>query len=219
MIAAAGTLERASLHRRALRLETFTIAWNVIEAFVAVGAGVASGSVALVSFGVDSGIEVTSALGLFWRLRKAGPDADAVEESDAERKALYIVAATFFALAAYIAYESASSLVTDEEPDSSSVGLVLAVLSLAIMPTLAWWKQRTGKEMGSRALQADAIETWVCSYLSLALLLGVGLHAAFGWAWADPIAALAMLPVILYEGWETLREARKDEDDDDQDER
>lgn len=151
-MAAAGTLERARLHRRALWLETFTIAWNVIEAFVAVGAGLASGSVALVGFGVDSAIEVTSAGGLFWRLRKAGPDADAVEESDAERKALYIVAATFFALAAYIIYESSSSLIGDKGPDSSTVGFVLAVLSLAIMPMLAWAKQRTGKEMGSRAL-------------------------------------------------------------------
>ena len=200
---------RARLHRRALWLETFTIAWNVIEAIVAVGAGVASGSVALVGFGVDSAIEVTSAVGLFWRLRKAGPEADALEESDAERKALYTVAATFFALAAYIVYESFSSLLGDKEPDSSTVGVVLAVLSLGIMPILAWAKQRTGKEMGSRALQADAMETWVCSYLSLALLLGVGFHAAFGWAWADPLAALAMLPVILYEGWETLGEARE----------
>ncbi len=215
MIAPGGTLERARLHRRALWLEAFTIAWNVIEAFVAVGAGLASGSVALVGFGVDSAIEVTSAGGLFWRLRKAGPDAAAVEESDAERKALYIVAATFFALAAYIVYESVSSLLGDKEPDSSTVGVVLAVLSLAIMPMLAWWKQRTGKEMGSRALQADAIETWVCSYLSLALLLGVGLHVAFGWAWADPLAALTMLPVILYEGWETLQEAREHDDDED----
>ena len=212
-MAEAGTLERARLHRRALWLETFTIAWNVIEAFVAVGAGLASGSVALVGFGVDSAIEVTSAVGLFWRLHKAGPDADAIEESDAERKALCIVAATFFALAAYIVYDSFSSLLGDEEPDSSTVGVALAVLSLAIMPMLAWAKQRTGKEMGSRALQADAIETWVCSYLSLALLLGVGLHAAFGWAWADPLAALAMLPVILYEGWETLEEAREHDDD------
>ncbi|HEV2071018.1 MAG TPA: cation transporter [Acidimicrobiales bacterium] len=220
MMAAAGTLDRARLHRRALWLETFTIAWNVIEAIVAVGAGVASGSVALVGFGVDSAIEVASALGLFWRLRRAGPEANAVEESDAERKALYIVAATFFALAAYILYESFSSLLGDGEPDSSTVGVVLAVLSLAIMPMLASAKQRTGEDMGSRALQADAIETWVCSYLSLALLLGVGLHATFGWPWADPLAALAMLPVILYEGWETVEEARKrDGDEGDEGER
>jgi len=214
MIAARGSSRRVMLHRRALRLETFTIAWNVIEAIVAVGAGLATGSVALVSFGVDSAIEVTSAVGLFWRLRKAGPDADVGEETEAERRALYIVAGTFFALAAYITYESVDALVSGEEPDTSTVGLVLAVLSLAIMPTLAWWKQRTGKEMGSRALEADAIETWVCSYLSLALLVGVGLNAAFGWAWADPVAALLMLPVILYEGWETLREAREDHDED-----
>lgn len=215
VIAPRGSAQRVRLHRRAVRLETFTVAWNVIEAFVAVGAGLATGSVALVSFGVDSAIEVTSAVGLLWRLRKAGPDADVGEESDAERKALYVVAATFFTLAAYITYESVGALFSAEEPDTTTVGLVLAVLSLAIMPTLAWWKQRTGKEMGSRALGADAVETWVCSYLSLALLAGVGLHAAFGWAWADPVAALLMLPVILYEGWETLQEAREHDDDDD----
>jgi divalent metal cation (Fe/Co/Zn/Cd) transporter len=93
------------------------------------------------------------------------------------------------------------------------VGLVLSALSLLIMPALAWWKQRTGREMGSRALVADAVETWVCSYLSLALLAGVGLHSLFGWWWADAVAALAMLPVILWQGWETLTEARDHRDD------
>jgi divalent metal cation (Fe/Co/Zn/Cd) transporter len=101
--------------------------------------------------------------------------------------------------------------VNGEEPDSSTVGFVLALVSLAIMPALAYWKQRTSREMGSRALQADAVETWVCSYLSLALLIGVGLYAAFGWGWADPVGALLMLPVILWQGWETLEEAQDDE--------
>lgn len=205
---------RRQLHRRALRLEWFTVAWNAVEAGVAITVGLLVGSVALIGFGADSGIEVVSAVALLWRLRRAGPDASAEEEGDAERGALYAVAVTFFLLAAYIGYEAVSALVEGEEPESSRVALVLAALSLAIMPTLAWLKQRTGRQMASRALQADAVETWVCSYLSLALLLGVGLYAAFDWAWADPVGALAMLPVIFWQGIETLQEAREDDDED-----
>jgi len=155
----------------------------------------------------DSFIEVISAVALLWRLRRAGPHASAEERGVAERKALYLVAATFFLLAAYITYEAASALLSREGPESSTVGLVLSVVSLLVMPTLAYGKQRTGREMGSKALRADAVETWVCSYLSLALLVGVGLNAAFGW-WADPVGALAMLSVIFWQGWETLEEAR-----------
>jgi cation diffusion facilitator family transporter len=205
---------RRRLHRRALWLEYFTVGWNLIEGVVAIGAGIIAGSVALVGFGVDSSIEVISALGLLWRLRTAGPEATVQEESGAERRALYVVAATFFLLAGYITYEALSSLLGREAPDRSTVGLVLSVLSLVIMPALAWWKQRTGREMGSRALVADAAETWVCSYLSLALLAGVGLYALFGWWWADAFGALAMLPVILWQGWETLGEAREGGDED-----
>ena len=204
---------RRALHGRALWLEYFTVGWNVIEGVVAIGAGIIAGSVALVGFGVDSSIEVISALGLLWRLRKAGPDATVQEESAAERRALYVVAATFFLLAAYIAVEAGSSLIGREAPERSTVGLVLSVLSLVIMPALAYMKQRTGRQMGSRALVADAAETWVCSYLSLALLAGVGLYALFGWWWADPVGALAMLPVILWQGWETLGEARDPQDE------
>jgi len=200
---------RVALHRRGLRLEYFTIGWNVIEAFVAIGAGLIAGSVALIGFGVDSGIEVISAVGLLWRLHTAGPHAEVAEESAAEKRALYIVAATFFLLAAYITYAAVGDLLDREEPLTSPVGIVLSVLSLAIMPALAWAKQRTGHDMGSRALVADSKETWVCAYLSLALLVGVGLNALAGWWWADPIAALAMLPVILWQGWETLSEARE----------
>jgi cation diffusion facilitator family transporter len=205
---------RQELHRRALRLEYFTVGWNVIEGVVAIGAGLLAGSVALIGFGVDSSIEVISALGLLWRLRKAGPDATVAEERGAERRALYVVAATFFLLAAYITYEAVTSLIGHKAPDRSTVGLVLSVLSLVIMPALAWWKQRTGRQMGSRALVADAAETWVCSYLSLALLAGVGLYFLFDWWWADAVGALAMLPVILWQGWETLGEAREDHDHD-----
>jgi divalent metal cation (Fe/Co/Zn/Cd) transporter len=141
------------------------------------------------------------------------PGATVQEESGAERRALYVVVATFFLLGAYITFEAVSSLIGREAPDRSTVGLVLSVLSLVIMPALAWSKQRTGHQMGSRALVADAAETWVCSYLSLALLAGVGLHELFGWWWADPVGALAMLPVILWQGWETLGEAREREDE------
>jgi divalent metal cation (Fe/Co/Zn/Cd) transporter len=181
---------------------------------VAIGAGVIAGSVALIGFGVDSGVEVISAVGLLWRLHKAGPDATVAEESTAERRALYIVAATFFLLAAYILVEAGSAPCPGERPDTSPVGLVLSVLSLLVMPALAYGKQRVDRELGSRALAADSMETWVCSYLSLALLAGVGLYTLLGWWWADTVGALAMLPVIIWQGWETLGEAREHDDHD-----
>jgi cation diffusion facilitator family transporter len=203
--------ERARLQRRGVLLEWFTVTWNVIEAVVAITAGVVAGSVALVGFGVDSGIEVVAASALLWRFRQAGAEATEEEYGAAERRALYIVSGTFFVLAAYIAFEAVSALISSDEPDTSTVGVVLAIVSLIVMPTLAYAKQQTGRALGSRALEADAVETWVCAYLSLALLAGVGLHSAFGWWWADPVGALAMLPVIVWQGWETLEEAREDE--------
>jgi cation diffusion facilitator family transporter len=209
VVAAITTERRAALHRRALWLEYVTVGWNVVEAVVAITAGVIAGSVALIGFGADSAIEVISALGLLWRLRKAGPKAAVNEESAAEKQTLYVVAVTFFLLALYITWEAAKSLISREEPLTSPVGIILAALSLAVMTALASVKQRVGKEMGSRALVADSKETWVCSYLSLTLLLGVGAYAVFGWWWADPVGALAMLPVILWQGWETLAEARE----------
>jgi divalent metal cation (Fe/Co/Zn/Cd) transporter len=205
--------QRAQLHRRALRLEYFTVGWNIIEAVVAIAAGIVAGSVALIGFGADSAIEVISAVGLMWRLRKAGPNATVSEETQAERRALYVVAATFFLLAAYITYDALSALIQREAPLTSPVGIALSVASLIVMPVLAYAKHRTGREMGSRALVADSGETLVCSFLSLALLVGVGAFALFGWWWADPVGALAMLPVIVWQGWETFAEARKPDDD------
>jgi cation diffusion facilitator family transporter len=204
---------KEKLHRRGLWLEWFTVAWNVVEAVVAVGVGIIVGSVALVGFGVDSGIEVISAVALLWRLYRAGPNASAEEHGDAERKALYLVGATFFLLAAYITYEAIGALLSGDGPETSTVALVLSVVSIVVMPTLAYLKGRTGREMGSRALVADSVETWVCAYLSVALLGAVGLNAAFGWWWADPVGALAMLPVILWQGWETLEKAREEGED------
>jgi divalent metal cation (Fe/Co/Zn/Cd) transporter len=120
------------------------------------------------------------------------------------------VAATFFLLAGYITYEAVGALLSGEGPESSAVALALSIVSIVVMPTLAYLKGRTGREMGSRALLADSVETWVCAYLSIALLGAVGLNAAFGWWWADPVGALAMLPVILWQVWETLGEAREE---------
>jgi divalent metal cation (Fe/Co/Zn/Cd) transporter len=185
------------------------VAWNVVEAVVAIAAGVAVGSIALVGFGSDSLIEVTSAGILIWRLRRAGPDATAQEEGARERKALLVVGATFFLLAAYVAYEALSELVGGGEAGFSAVGLALSVASLVVMPLLATAKLRVAREMGSRALRADGMETWVCAYLSAALLAGLALNAAWGWWWADAVAGLAMLPVILWQGWETLEDARE----------
>jgi divalent metal cation (Fe/Co/Zn/Cd) transporter len=196
------------LHRRALRLEWFTVSWNIVEAVVAIGAGAAAGSIALIGFGADSLIEVTSGGMLVWRLRKAGPEASAEEQGDPERKALFVVGATFFLLAVYVAYESLSELLGAKEAKPSTVGLVLSVASLIVMPVLATAKLRVARAMRSRALHADAMETWVCAYLSAALLVGLALNAALGWWWADAVASLAMLPVMLWQGWETLEDAR-----------
>jgi divalent metal cation (Fe/Co/Zn/Cd) transporter len=197
-----------ALHRRALRLEWFTVAWNIVEAAIAIGAGVAAGSIALVGFGADSLIEVTSGGILIWRLRKAGPEASAVEQGDRERKALFVVAGTFFLLAAYVAYESLNEFLGASKAEPSTAGLALSVVSLVVMPILATAKLRVARAMGSRALRADAMETWVCAYLSAALLVGLALNAALGWWWADAVASLGMLPVILWQGWETLEDAR-----------
>lgn len=197
------------LHRRALNLEWFTVGWNVVEAAVAIGAGILAGSKALIGFGADSLIETLSAVVVLWRLYRSGPRAKEDEHGRTERRALLLIAATFFILGAFVAVESIRVLVNRQAPDTSMVGLILSLLSLLVMPILAWTKQRTGKEMGSRAIQADARETWICSWLSLALLVGVGLYILKGWWWADPAGALAMVPVILWQGWSTLGESRE----------
>jgi divalent metal cation (Fe/Co/Zn/Cd) transporter len=187
--------------RRALRLEYFTIGWNVIEALVALGAGWIAGSIALVGFGLDSLIEVTSATALVWRLRRSGnPD----EELDAERKALRIVAYTFFALGGYVLYQAGSILVRRTAPQESLVGIALAAVSLIVMPWLGFAKKKLARRIGSRALDADGTETLVCSYLSLTLLVGLGANALWGWWWADPLAALAIVAFVVHEGKESL---------------
>ncbi|MBI1954886.1 MAG: cation transporter, partial [Acidobacteria bacterium] len=178
----------------------------VLEGIIAIAAGWLADSIALVSFGLDSGIEVLAAGILIWRLRQPG---SVEEETERERKALFGVGLTFFALAGYIGYEAVTSLLGREVPEPSWIGIALAVASLIVMPILGFSKRRIARQMGSRALEADALETLLCAYLSFALLLGLALNALFGWWWADPLAALAMLGYIVKEGWETVQEARE----------
>ena len=196
------------LHRRALRLEWLTTLWNIAEAVVAIGSGAVAGSTALVAFGVDSLIEVSSALVVLWRLFAAGPDADPEAAEHIDRRAQLLVGITFFILAIYVAVDASLALANRVPPESSRVGIALAIASLIAMPALAYAKQRTGRQMGSKALEADARETWLCAYLSASLLLGLGLNARLGWWWADPVAGLSMVPFILWQGHSAIREAR-----------
>lgn len=201
------------LHRRALRLEWLTTLWNVAEAAIAIGSGTVAGSAALVAFGIDSLIEVSSAVVVLWRLLKAGPEATLEEIERADRKAHLLVGVTFFLLAGYVTVDASRTLIELAAPATSTIGLALAAASLIVMPLLAYAKGQTGRQMGSKALQADALETWLCAYLSATLLIGLGLNRWLGWWWADPVAALAMVPFMLWQGRSAVLEARAEDDD------
>lgn len=204
------SIDRERLVRRGLWLAALTITWNVIEAVVAISAGIAAGSLALVAFGFDSIIEVLSAWVVVWQFRgelRGGYD------EERERKALKAIAVTFFVLAAYVVFEAGRDLlVTDGEAAESTVGIILAALSLAVMPTLAWAKRRTAIDLGSPTLRADAQETFLCAWLSAALLAGLVLNATLGWWWADSIAALAIAGLAVKEGREAWEGDRCDDD-------
>lgn len=190
------------LRRRGLWLEYLTIGWNVIEAVVAVGAGMAASSIALVGFGFDSMIEVVAASVVVWQFRaelRGGVD------DDRERRALKLIAVTFFVLAAYVTFEAVRDLLVAEEAEPSMVGIVLASLSLVVMPALAWLKLRTGRQLNSRTLVADSAETFLCAWLSAILLAGLVLNATVGWWWADPAAALGIAWLAVREGVEAWR--------------
>lgn len=194
---------RTALLRRGVVLERFTVAYNLLEGAIAIAAGIAAGSVALTGFGVDSVIEVTSGVLLWWRLR-AELGAAAVRPS-VEARATRWAGLLLLALAGYIMLDSGRRLFTGARPEESVLGIVLLALSLVIMPLLARAKLRTSAALESGALRADAHETIVCAWLSLTALLGLVLNAALGWWWADPLAALAMLPLIVREGLEAVR--------------
>jgi divalent metal cation (Fe/Co/Zn/Cd) transporter len=194
--------DRRGAVRRGRWLQYVTIGWNSTECVVALGAGFLAGSIALVAFGFDSAIEVTSGLAALWRLRR---DADEARREAAERHALRVIGACFLLLAAYVLFDAVGSLVNRVAPDRSLTGIVVAALSLIVMPLLARAKRRIATRLDSGALEAETRQTEICAYLSAILLAGLGLNAWRGWWWADPIAALAMVPLIAREGWEAVR--------------
>ncbi|MEU7932262.1 cation transporter [Micromonospora echinofusca] len=189
---------RQVLARRVRLLVAATIAYNVVEAVVAITAGTLASSTALVGFGLDSVIEVSSAAAVAWQFAGRDPESR-------ERVTLRIIAVSFFALAAYVTVESTRALLGGAEAEHSSVGLVLAALSLAIMPGLSYAQRRAGRELGSRSAVADSKQTLLCTYLSAVLLVGLGFNSLFGWSWADPVAALVIAAVAVKEGREAWR--------------
>jgi cation diffusion facilitator family transporter len=193
-------------HEKALIAEYVTVGWNVVEGIVAIVAGIVAGSIALIGFGLDSYVEVASGIVLIWRLRKHGFGDE--EEEAAEKRAIFFVGVTFVLLALYVTFESGKKLLFHEHPDESIIGIILAIVSLIVMPVLAFYKKKIATEINSRALRADALETLACSYLSFALVVGLGANALFGWWWADPLAALAMVYFLIKEGWEAVEEGR-----------
>lgn len=182
--------------RRGRFLEYFTIGWNSLEAVIAITFGVLAGSIALIGFGVDSVIESSSGAILLWRLW-AGEER--------EQLALRLVGISLLVLAAYVAFDAVKSLIFQERPDESYVGIALVAVSLIVMPILAKEKRKVAVKLNSRAMQADSRQTDICAYLSAILLGGLLLNALFGWWWADPLAALLMIPIIAKEGVEALQ--------------
>ena len=183
--------------RLGIRLELLTVGWNAAEAVIAIAAGAAASSVALVGFGLDSIVEVSAALVVLWQFFGIAEDR--------ERRALRLIGGSFFALAAYVGASSVYVLANGAEPGTSKVGIILTAVSLVVMPAIAWAKRRAGKQMGSRTLVADSTQTQLCAYLSASTLAGLAANAAFGWWWADPLAALVIAAVAIREGREAWR--------------
>jgi divalent metal cation (Fe/Co/Zn/Cd) transporter len=189
---------RAVLNRRVRLLVAATITYNVVEAVIAITAGTIASSTALIGFGLDSVIEVASATAVAWQFSGADPEAR-------ERTALKVIALSFFALAAYVGVESVRALFGAEVAKHSTVGIVLAAVSLLVMPGLSYAQRRAGRELGSASAVADSKQTLLCTYLSGVLLVGLLLNSLFGWYWADPIVALVIAAVAVKEGREAWR--------------
>lgn len=201
-VATSSAASREEYVRRGRQLEYFTIGYNSLEGVTSIVAGLIAGSVSLVGFGLDSLIEVTSGATLLWRLRH---DLDISRREQVERIALRMVGGCFVALALYILYESSAMLIRHVPPQSSIAGIVIAAISVIVMPLLARAKRRVARKIGSGAMHADSKQADFCSYLSAILLGGLLLNALFGWWWMDPAAGLVMVPIIAKEGISGLR--------------
>lgn len=195
-------LDRRLIAQHGKHLEYFTIVWNTLEAVVALLAGIIAGSISLLGFGLDSFIELISGSTLLWRMSK---DADISRRERNEKLSVKVVGICFLALAAYVAFESIAGLLGRKAPEHSLAGIILAAASLIVMPLLSGAKRRVARDLGSRAMKADARQTEFCSYLSAILLAGLLLNAAVGWWWADPVAALIMTLFIASEGYHAIR--------------
>ena len=193
-----GPERRAILRRRVRIIVGVTIGYNVVEAVIALVAGGIASSSALIAFGLDSVVEVLSAAAVAWQFAAA-------DHERRERVAMRLIAVSFFGLAAFVGFDAVTSLLGREPAEHSPVGMVLAAVSLLVMPFLSWFERRTGRELGSRSAVADSKQTLLCTYLSAVLLAGLVLNAAFGWYWADPIAALVIAGVAVKEGRDAWR--------------
>ncbi|KPJ49410.1 hypothetical protein AMJ40_05600 [candidate division TA06 bacterium DG_26] len=201
---------REALYKTGLHLEYFTVAYNVIEASVSLLLGGIASSIALIGFGLDSIMESISGFVLIWRLRQHSQVSEEKEEK-IERRAVRFVGVTFLILGAYVLFQSAKKLDTEDSPAPSVPGIVLAFVSLTVMPLLALKKYRVGREIQSRALIADSKETLACFFLSLALLLGLGLNYLLGFWQADPLAGMVIALFLFGEGWEGVKQSYEDE--------
>jgi divalent metal cation (Fe/Co/Zn/Cd) transporter len=189
---------RVHLEHRSRRLAGLTVAWNAVEAVVAISAGVAAGSIALIGFGLDSVVEVTSALVVLWQFSRPLPESR-------EKRALRLIGVGFLAMGTWIALQAVVTLASGDRPDASTVGIVLAAVSAVLMPLLAVAKRRTARELGSHSVEADSMQSWLCAGLSWVLLAGLLLNAMLGWWWADPVAALVIAAVAVREGVHSWR--------------
>jgi divalent metal cation (Fe/Co/Zn/Cd) transporter len=192
--------ERARLVRRAKQLAWLGVGWHGIEAAIAVGAGLAASSIALIGFGADSLVESVAGFVLLWRFAAARASSE-----DAERRAQKLIAISFYVIAAYVGFEAVRSLLTADRPEASWVGIGLAAVTLVTMPPLAIAKGRIGEKLGSSATKSEGQQNMLCAYLSAALLVGLGAHALFGLWWADPVTALVIAGVAVKEGRESWR--------------
>lgn len=195
------------LHKKALSLSYFTVGYNILEGLVSILAGSLSGSIALVGFGLDSFVESLSGSIMIWRFSKHGKISKE-EEEQVEKRAIRLVAYTFFILGTYVLYESAKKLYFHQLPEPSVAGILIAVISIIVMPILYLAKNRTGKSINSRSLVADSKQTLTCVLLSFALLIGLSLNYLFGFWWADPIVGFIVVVILFREGTTALKEEK-----------